>query len=116
MVAWHFIRQLQLLTVKKGAEEVVEAAEEVLVKVEEMLVKVEEVLVKVEEMLGLASGCSCSQIDPFAFLSLIGLTVLSAWLDLYKVFTTWGALKTGATLVFWGLLARIGLLQCAVSL
>ena len=119
MVAWHFVRQLQLLTVNKGAEEVVEAAEEVLVKVEEMLVKVEEVLVKVEEMLvkveemlGLASGCSCSQIDPFAFLSLIGLTVLLAWLG----FTTCGALKTGATLVFCGLLVRIGLLQCAVSL
>ena len=27
MVAWHFVRQLQLLTVKKGAEEVVEAGD-----------------------------------------------------------------------------------------
>ena len=59
-VGRHFIRQLQLLTVKKGAEDV---------------------LVKVEGMLDLVSGCS--QIDPFAFLSLIGLTVLLAWLDFF---------------------------------
>ena len=74
MVARHLIRQLQLMTVKRGAREVVEAAEDV--------------LVKVEEVLGLVPGCSCSQIDPLPFLSLMGLTVLLAWLGFFKGFTT----------------------------
>ena len=80
MFSRHFTRQLQLLTVNKGAEEVLEAAEEVLV--EEVEVKVE---VKVEEA---GFGCSCSQIDPFVFLSLIGLTALLALFGFFRDFTT----------------------------
>ena len=76
MFSRHFTRQLQLLTVNKGAEEVLEAAEEVLV---------EEVEVKVEEA---GFGCSCSQIDPFVFLSLIGLTVLLDLFGFFSDFTT----------------------------
>ena len=71
------IRQLQLLTVKRGVREVVEGAEDV--------------LVEVEEVLGLVPGCSCSQIDPLAFLlSLSGLTtvLLAAWTLFFKGFTT----------------------------
>ena len=74
MVARHLIRQLQLLTVKRGVREVVEGAEDV--------------LVEVEEVLGLVPGCSCSQISPFPFRSLMGLTVLLAWLGFCKGFTT----------------------------
>ena len=82
MFSRHFTRQLQLLTVNKGAEEVLEAAEEVLVEEGEVEVKVE---VNVEEA---GFGCSCSQIDPFVFLSLIGLTALLDLFGFFSDFTT----------------------------
>ena len=76
----HFLRQLQLLTVQEGAEGVYEGAEEVLV------VTVEE---GAEKVVGFASGCSCSQIDPFGFLlSLSGLTTVLLAGTLFKGFTT----------------------------
>ena len=60
-----------------------EEAEEVLVRVEEVQEEAEGVHEEAEDVVGLASGCSCSQIDPLAFLlSLRGLTVL------FKGFTT----------------------------